>query len=176
MRLALDGEGQVWPDVLQKAPGRGTYLCMQERCIRGLNEKHMKAAWRKQSIAPGQVALQSERMAVALSTVCRQYLSQQRTSTEFGRDAVLRRMWREPSVLILLAVDAGNALVRQIGEAVEKRRAAGSEVMVAPFPSAVMLGGVFGREDVSVAAVDISPMAYKLLQFCTWYGRLKGLR
>lgn len=174
MRLAVDDDGQVWPDVLQKAPGRGAYLCMRERCLSTLHEKQMKAAWRKRNIAPGQVAMLTERMTVALCAVCRQYLSQQRTSTEFGRDAVLRRMWREAPVLILLATDAGNALVRQIGEAVEKRRAAGSDAAMAPFPSSSLLGGVFGREDVSVAAVDRSPMAYKLLQFCTWYGRLKG--
>jgi len=176
MRLALDDEGEVWPDVLQKAQGRGTYLCMQQRCLQGLGDKQMKAAWRRQRIASGQGVLLQERMAVALSAVCRQYLSQQRATTTYGRDAVLRRLWHEPAVLVLLATDAGAALVRQIDAAVEKRHTAGTKVMTAPFPSSALMGGVFDREDVSVAAVDMSPMARKLLKFCTWYGRLKGLR
>ncbi|MES0372145.1 MAG: YlxR family protein, partial [Mariprofundaceae bacterium] len=62
LRLVVDDEGQVWPDLQQKAPGRGTYLCMQKACLENLSDKRLGALRRDFNVQLPQSSKLIERM------------------------------------------------------------------------------------------------------------------
>jgi len=100
-----------------------------------------------------------------------------RVKTEIGRDAVMHRLWNNAPVLLLVATDAGDAVVRQIEDAVEKREQAGHKSRILSVESKQWLGEMLGRDSVAVAALGTSGMmatnARKLNLYCGWYGQLK---
>ncbi|MDQ6963584.1 MAG: YlxR family protein, partial [Mariprofundales bacterium] len=42
LRLVCDDEGRWWPDLRQKAPGRGRYLCLQPACLQRLSDRQVQ--------------------------------------------------------------------------------------------------------------------------------------
>lgn len=168
LRLVVDGEGQVWPDLLQQAPGRGAYLCMQQACWQRLNDKRFGALRAKFEVAAGQWAPFRERLVHALGERVGQLLSRLKGGAAVGRDAAMQHLWKNASMILLVADDAGDALVRQLRDAVAKRRQAGAETSWCPVPEAEGLGAWLGRGKVSVLAIEASPQAEKLEQACTW--------
>jgi len=173
LRLVCGEAGQVWPDVLQKAPGRGAYLCWNVDCLGRLRDGNLHAAWKNRDIAPGQTAELSRRSAVALLRLCRQYVHRQRPGLKVGRDAVMHRMWNQMPVFILLAGDAGDALKRQVREACVRRIDNGLKTVLIFFAGSAVLGGILKRGKVSVLAVDDTPANEKLRQCCARYERLQ---
>jgi len=173
LRLVCDESGRVWPDVLQKAPGRGAYVCWDNTCLSRLRDRHLHAAWKDRDIMSGQTAKLPERSAVALSGLCRQYVQRQRHGLRIGRNAVMHRMWDRTPVLIVLAEDAGIALRRQLLEAGARRSEAGLATDFLAFGDSALLGELVEREKVSVLAVDDTPLNKKLRQYCMWYRQLK---
>ncbi len=172
MRLVLDPAGHVWPDVLQKAPGRGAYLCMQPKCVQHLNDRILQQAWRTSSVAPKQAGTLFERMQKELTLLGQKFLGLQKSQTAMGRDAVLHRLQNSRPVLVMLAMDAGKALTRQITAALHKREKA----RLIRFPASGLLGAALGRGPVSVAAIETTPIATKLQRFCDWYVQLMESR
>ena len=67
-----------------------------------------------------------------------------------------------------LADDAGDALIRQLQDAVAKRRQAGVETRWCAMPEAERLGAWLGRGRVSVLVIGAAPQAEKLEQACAW--------
>ena len=47
LRLALDGEGRVCLDHLQRYPGRGGYVCPRPDCLARLKLSHLQKAFRR---------------------------------------------------------------------------------------------------------------------------------
>jgi len=171
MRLVCDEDGSVWPDVLQKAHGRGAYVCWGE-CLNYLQDRHLHAAWKGRKSGMDQADELRRRSAVALLRLCRQYVRRVRHSVNIGRDAVMHRMWVHTPMLIVLAMDAGEALKRQIRQACAKREGVGLKTVCSSFGNSALLGGFLEREKVSVLAMDDTPVSEKWLQYCIWYEQL----
>jgi len=165
MRLVLDANGQAWPDLLQKAPGRGAYLCMQPACLRRLNDKGLQRAWRSSRVSPGTARALRERIRTQLSGAAQKLLGLQKARVAIGREAVLQRLHKGTCVHVMLAADAGNALVRQVRELV---RAHGHAELIT-FPSSGALGAALGRGPVAVVAMEATAMAEKVRKYCNWY-------
>ncbi len=171
MRLVCDDEGSVWPDVRQKAPGRGAYVCWGE-CLERLRDKHLRAAWKGRARALEPARALRQRLAVALWEMCRQYVRRRRGALDVGRDAVMRRLWEDAPVLVLLAENAGQALRRQIEDACARRAQAGREVALHRAGPAELLARLLEREKVSVLAMDAGPASKKWLRDWMWCARL----
>ena len=179
LRLIVDDEGQLWPDLLHKLPGRGFYLCMGDECLAGLSDRRLQPLRAKFKVDFPQWLLLKERLELILHKQLLQMFTRLRVKIEIGRDAVMHRLWNNAPLLLLIAEDAGDAVVRQIESAVEKREQAGQQSRLLRVQSKQWLGEMMGREGVAVAALDASGMmatnARKLNQFCVWYGQLKAI-
>lgn len=177
LRIIVDDQGQIWPDLMQKLPGRGAYLCMDSPCFDSLSDRRLQPLRAKFEVDFPQWQQLKERLALILDKQLRQMFSRLRVKTEIGRDAVMHRLWNNAPLLLLIATDAGDAVVRQIDDAVEKREQAGHRSQLLSVASKQWLGEMLGREDVAVAALDASGVmassAGKLNQYCVWYGQLK---
>ena len=103
-----------------------------------------------------------------------QLLSGMKRQAVIGRDAVMHQMWDRKPLLILFANDAGNALLRQVKDAVKKREDGKSSrtkvVMLAL--DVKSLGLALGREKVSVVAFLQGSPQEKLWQLCVWQQEL----
>jgi len=163
LRLVCDDEGSVWPDVLQKAPGRGAYVCWSP-CLEQLRDKQLRAAWKGRARGPNLTDELRRRLAVALWERCRQYVRPRGRILHVGRDAVMRRLWEDAPALVLLADDAGEALKRQIEDACTRRGQAGQEVELHSAGPAAALARLLEREKVSVLATDATPASKKWLR------------
>jgi hypothetical protein len=84
-------------------------------------------------------------------------------------------MWKSGPLLVLLAADSGEALSRQVTDAIAKRAESGeSTALLQTFPAS-FLTDVAGRDKISVVAVDRTAVSVKLYPFCLWYERMAGL-
>ncbi len=171
LRLVCDNQGSVWPDLPQKAPGRGAYVCWGT-CLERLRDKALRAAWKGRAKGANLADELRQRLAVALWERCRQYVRPRKRSLCIGRDAVMRRLWQDAPVLVLLADDAGEALKRQIGDACARRSRAGRDVELHDAGPAAALARLLDREKVSVLAMDAVPASKKWLRDWKQYARL----
>jgi len=173
LRIVVDEDGQVWPDVMQKAPGRGAYVCSQGPCLSRIHERQFARAWKGRLIAQGQADLLQERTALAVLQLCRQGLQRLRSALSIGRDAVMHRMWGKAPMLVLLASNAGAALRRQIEDACGKRQATGLKTTLVIFGDSATLSDIVERDVVSVLALNDSPACASLREYCLYYGQLR---
>ena len=177
LRLVLDDEGRFWPDILQKAPGRGVYHCLSEACIGNTNDRRLQSLKAKFPLSFPQWDGLQQRLKAGLEQQLQQMFTRMRVKAVIGRDAVMHRLWNNTPLLLLLAEDAGEAVARQVGDAVEKRQQAGHVSTCVNVSSRSWLGAMLGRECVAVAGFDAdgrnAAMAKKLKQYCVWYGRIK---
>lgn len=174
LRLASDA-GQLWPDLLQQAPGRGVYHCMRESCLTGMNDRRLRSLKPRLEDACLHWSELRQRMEAGLERQLQLMFSRLRIKAAIGRDAVMHRLWSNAPLFLLLAEDAGSAIARQVEDAVEKRRQAGQATLLARVPAAGWLGGMLGRERVAIAGFDATAMTEKMNQYCVWYGRIKVL-
>ena len=175
MRLVVDQDGLVWPDLLQQAPGRGSYLCMREDCLRRMHERTFRGLKAKfPGLKDDWKGLRS-RMLKALCARMVMLLRSMRRDASLGRDAVMQRMWNNAPLVVLLARDAGEALQRQISMAVEKRRAAGARTILVCALDAGLLGESFARERLAVVGFDEGRQTAELVKNCAWLERLEGI-
>jgi len=169
LRLAIDGDGGLWPDVLQKTPGRGVYMCMQALCLSHLTDRHLQKALQKYRITKPLVSVMLDSVRQSLIVLCRNELARLRSQLEVGRDAVLRQMKAPGSVAVFMDADAGGALRRSIAHAVEMRC---DQTDVWDFPSESGMATALGRGTAAVVAARSCPQAERLGQHCDWYSRL----
>jgi len=179
LRFVVDDEGVIWPDLQQKAPGRGVYHCMDEHCLGCMNDKRLQVMKAHFSIVLPQWNDVLQRIASGLHQQLKQMLTRQRSSAAIGRDAVMHRLWNNAPLMVLRAADAGDALVRQSDDGLEKRAQSGNKSLFVPVSSRHWLGEMFGRDDVAIVALDAAGPAAatvkKLEIYCVWYGRIKVL-
>ncbi len=179
LRLVVDDEGQIWPDLLQKLPGRGVYLCMGQRCLGRLGDRQLQPLLAKFKVELPQWEQFKKRVEHALEKWLLQTFARLAAKVDVGRDAVMHRLWNNSPLLLFLAADAGDAVVRQVEAAVEKRAQAGYSSLTVQAYSRQWLGSMFGRDSVAVAAIDSSGTmavsAEKLERFCGWYANLKEI-
>ena len=177
--MVVDDDGALWPDLMQKAPGRGVYHCMDETCLSRMNDKRLQALKAKFVIVLPQWDDVLQRMTMALQRQLKQMLSRQRTSAAIGRDAVMHRLWNNAPLMLLRAEDAGDALLRQSDDGLAKRTQAGANSELVCVISRHWLGEMFGRNDVAIVALNAAGSAAatvkKLRVYCAWFGRIKVL-
>ncbi|MFQ5344681.1 MAG: YlxR family protein [Mariprofundus sp.] len=178
LRLVVDGDGEIWPDVLQKAPGRGVYHCMREACLTDMNDKRLQSLKVKFRVNLPQQERVRERIVNMLEQQLKRMFTRQCASAAIGRDAVMHRLWNNMPLLLLRASDAGSALVRQLDDGLEKRAGAGMTSVLTTVPSRQWLGGMCGRDDVAVVAMDAAGMAAAMVNrlnvYCVWLARITG--
>jgi len=178
LRLAVDEDGQIWPDLLQKAPGRGVYHCMSAACLAVSNDKRLQSLKAQFSVALPQWEKLRQRMASILEQQLTRIFTRQRASAAIGRDAVMHRLWNNAPLLLIRASDAGDALVRQLDEGLAKRAQAGCRSVLINAPSRQWLGEMCGRDDVAVMAMDAAGAAAatmnRLHVYCIWLARITG--
>jgi len=179
LRFVVDDEGVIWPDLLQKAPGRGVYLCMSELCLGRINDKRLQALKAKFTIVLPQWDELQQRITSSLQQQLKRMFTRQRSSAAIGRDAVMHRLWNNTPIMLIRAMDAGDALVRQIDGGIEKRAQAGNQSLLVNVPTRQWLGEMFDRDDVAIVALNATgpakATAKKLNVYCVWYGRIKVL-
>ncbi|MDX8384147.1 MAG: DUF448 domain-containing protein [Ghiorsea sp.] len=172
LRLVVDDEGQIWPDLTAKLPGRGAYLCMLEPCLAKVSDKRLNVLKRDFSPQLPQWQTFQQRLSGMLGVRLQQLMSGMKKRSAIGRDAVMHRMWNKSPMLLLLAADAGDALVRQVQDAVEKRDGRGhgssSTDILISLLGANDLGLALGREKISVVAFSWDNPVEKFQQFCVW--------
>jgi len=178
LRLVVDDDGQIWPDVLQKAPGRGVYHCMSQPCLMSMNDKRLQPLKAKFRVSLPQWNMLQQRMALMLEQQLKRMFTRQRASAAIGRDAVMHRLWNNTPLLLLRAADAGDSLVRQSDDGLEKRAQAGLKSVLANVSSRQWLGEMCGREDVAIVAMDAAGAAAattnRLQVYCIWLARITG--
>ena len=178
LRLVVDDDGEIWPDVLQKAPGRGVYHCMREACLTDMNDRRLQPLKAKFRVNLPQQERLRQRMVSMLEQQLKRMFTRQRTSAAIGRDAVMHRLWNNMPLLLLRASDAGDALVRQIDDGLEKRARAGATSVLTNVPSRQWLGEMCGRDDVAVVAIDAAGVAAatanRLNVYCIWLASITG--
>ncbi len=176
LRLVVDDEGQIWPDFSAKLPGRGVYLCMSPTCLQGLSDKRLGVLNRDFSPQLPQWLVLQQRLSDMLGLRINQLMTGMRRRAAIGRDAVMHRMWKKEKLLVLFAADAGDALVRQVQDAVEKRDESmqRSPVLVSTL-DADQLGLAMAREKVSVVAFSWANPVAKFQQLCVWQQVLENL-
>lgn len=174
LRLVVDDEGQIWPDFSAKLPGRGVYLCLEEVCLSKMSDKRLQVLRRDFSPQLPQWQVLQQRLSDMLGLRFNQLLSGMKRQAVIGRDAVMHQMWDRKPLLILFANDAGDALLRQVKDAVGKREDGKSSrtkvVMLAL--DVKSLGLALGREKVSVVAFLQGSPQEKLWQLCVWQQEL----
>jgi predicted RNA-binding protein YlxR (DUF448 family) len=173
LRLVVDDEGQIWPDLLQKAPGRGTYLCMKQACLEGLTDKRLGVLRNKFNVQLPQSLSLMQRVREGLRRQLMRLFSQFGAVAVLGRDAVMHQMWKNGPLLVMLASDAGDALVQQVEDGVGKRQEAGEKTTLLHGFSTSFLAEAFARDKISVVALDTANVSTKLQMFCDWYVRVK---
>lgn len=173
LRLAVDDEGGLWPDLLHKAPGRGAYLCMQKACFKNLNDRSLGKLKRSFSPLNVQYKLFVERLIKALLVQSGRHLSRLLPRAALGRDAVMHRMWQHAPLMLILSDMSGESVQRQVYDAVDKRRADGSSVELLADFSADLLAKASKREKISVVAVDHCNDARRLQQCSIWLNQVK---
>jgi len=178
LRLVVDDDGQIWPDVLQKAPGRGVYHCMSEPCLMRMNDNRLQPLKAKFRVSLPQWDALRQRMALMLEQQVKRMFTRQRASAAIGRDAVMHRLWNNTPLLLLRAADAGDSLVRQIDDGLEKRAQAGLKSVLVNVSSRQWLGEMCGRDDVAIVAMDVAgaaaAMTNRLHVYCIWLARIAG--
>jgi len=174
LRLVVDESGSLWPDVFQKAPGRGAYLCMQDACISSMNDKRLGVLYRKYHISLPQWLGLKERLDAAVEQAVLGQMMRLKSLASVGRDAVMHQMWKNAPLLLMMVNGSGQALQRQVMNAVEKRKELGLKTIPLNVVSEAWLIHVFQREKMSVVTLPVSRQTEKLQQWCIWHGHLKG--
>ncbi|MDX8381379.1 MAG: DUF448 domain-containing protein [Ghiorsea sp.] len=177
LRLVVDAEGIIWPDFSAKLPGRGVYLCLEEDCLKRMSDKRMGVLQRDFSPQSPQWEVLLERMFDMLAQRLNQLISGMKRGSTIGRDAVMHEMWNKKPLLVVFAADAGESVLRQVKDAVEKRVAGESKSaarveVVVSLLDANGLGQALGREKVSVVAFSSKTSLEKLQQICVWQRRI----
>ncbi|MDQ6990067.1 MAG: DUF448 domain-containing protein [Mariprofundaceae bacterium] len=178
LRLVVDEQGLIWPDLLAKLPGRGVYLCMQNACLTKLSDKRLQVLKRDFSPQLPQLEALMYRLSDMLALRVTQLMKGMKKRSAVGRDAVMHQLWGKSPVLLMFAADAGAALLRQVKDAVAKRdvtckkEAARTKVLVSTL-DAQALGLILGRDKVSVVAFTKENPLAKLQQFCVWQEQLE---
>jgi len=176
--MVVDNGGQIWPDVLQKAPGRGVYYCMSEPCLTGMNDKRLQVLKASFNVSLPQWDGLQRRIASMLEQQLRRMFARQRASAAIGRDAVMHRLWNNAPLQLFRASDAGDALVRQVDGGLEKRAQAGLKSVLSNVSTRAWLGEMFGRDDVAIVAMDAAGSAAatmnRLNVYCIWLARITG--
>ncbi len=176
LRLVVDDDGEIWPDLLQQAPGRGIYHCLDEHCLQRTNDKRLQSLKAKFRVALPQWARLRERIAGALQQQLTRMFARHCATAAIGRDAVMHRLWNNAPLLLLRAQDAGDALVRQTDDGVKRRMQAGLEARLCIVPSRQWLGEMCGRNDVAIVAVEatgaVAAQVSRLERYCVWVDRI----
>jgi len=166
LRLVMDDEGEIWPDVLHRAPGRGVYLCMRADCLKALSDRHLQKARWKYRVATPRASVLLARLRQALAVLCGRELARLRSRLEVGRDAVLRQLSQPGAVTVFLAAQCGAALRRSVEHAVQARK---GETSLLVFPAEGGMSEAVGRGTVAVVSVKACEQVGRLQRYCDWY-------
>ncbi|MDQ6950204.1 MAG: DUF448 domain-containing protein [Mariprofundales bacterium] len=165
LRLVVDDQGSWWPDLQQKAQGRGCYLCLQPECLARLKGKGFARVFGEKTDRE----LLRKRVSQSLEQRMYSLLHRLRPRAQIGRDAVMQGLWQRESMLLLVAADASAGLLDRITQAATKRRDDGAATTMLPLPlSSEAFGAVFDRDQVAVVGWSQEGLGRILAQSVIW--------
>ncbi|MDQ6973791.1 MAG: YlxR family protein, partial [Mariprofundaceae bacterium] len=174
LRLVADEGGLLWPDMLQKYPGRGSYLCMQANCLARMNDRRLGVLYHPCHISLPQWLGLEKRLNSVLEKAIIEQLIRLKPMACVGRDAVMHQMWKSTPLLLMMVNESGQALQRQVMNAVAKRNEMRLKTIPLDHVSEDWLIQVFQRDKVSVVTLPVSRQTEKLQQWSIWHRHLKG--
>lgn len=166
VRFVVGPDGMVHPDVAQKAPGRGMWVCADRAAIDlAVKKKAFSRAAKMQVSAPPDLA---DRVEVLLARRLQDVLALARKAglAHMGFDTVHRRLKSGPVAALIEAADGSEAQRAKL-------RPMAAEAPVISCLSGHELGLAFRRDNVIHAALDAGGVTETVLREAS---RLAGLR
>ncbi len=147
---------------------------MQYDCLEGMSDKRLGVLYRKYHIVLPQWAGLKERLDTVLQKLVTGQLIRLKSMANVGRDAVMHQMWKSTPLLLMIVNESGQALQRQVMNAVAKRDEMGLKTIPLDDVSEAWLMDIFQRDKVSVVTLPVSRQTEKLQCWCIWHRHLKG--
>ncbi|RME80941.1 MAG: YlxR family protein [Zetaproteobacteria bacterium] len=169
LRLVVDAEGEIWPDVWAKAPGRGAYHCLRPECLRRSAKRLAAMRAKFPSVRADWPRLRA-RILASLDQAIALRMRQARPKAAIGKDAASRRLGYNQNLVVVVAKDAGEALQRWLDAALAWRKAEGYRTELVSGCTKRELGAWLGREAVAVVAfpAQIAAPLARWLQWRAW--------
>jgi len=170
LRLVCDDEGKWWPDLRQKAPGRGKYLCLEQECLHRLNDRYT------QRLFPG-----CDRQALlhcaldAITHRVMELMHRLRGRSFLGKDAVMQALWQKSPLMVVLAEDASDGLIDRIEQAVKKHCMQQSTTQLVRAGAMAEFGAMYDRDRIAVIAWNRDPLTERLIGLMRWKQQLVGV-
>lgn len=116
LRLTLDAQGTVWPDLYQRMPGRGAHLCPNLECISQAAERNaFSRAFRARVESVDPLGLAGSFIEGGRGQVASMLATALRSGwLQAGRSVVGEHLQAGRTALVLLAEDASAALTRDM--------------------------------------------------------------
>ncbi len=169
LRLVGDDDGVWWPDLRQKAPGRGRYLCLRSECLRRLNDRRVQRLFGTQRDAL------LARIADAVGRRIVELMHRLKGRSLPGREAVTQALWNRDPLLVVVAEDASTGLVDRIAQAVQKHRADQEATLLVRAGRMAEYGAIYDRAQLAVVAWGRDGLTDRLMQLIGWQQQL-GVR
>jgi len=175
LRLVCDDVGQWWPDLRQKASGRGKYLCMEVACLRRLNDRQVLR------IFVGGVEKKVARSALllairdAIEQRSQALMHRMRGRAILGKDAVLQALWNAVPLVVVVAEDASAGLWERVVQAVDKHSVKQSKTRLLQMGMMTEFGAIYDRDRIAVIAWNRDVLTDKLTLLMGWKQHLIGV-
>jgi len=163
LRLVCDDEGQWWPDLRQKAAGRGKYLCLETKCLHRLNDRQVQRIF-----AGGSRRLLFVRIHDAIAQRLRELMHRMRGRSMLGKDAVLQVLWQTTPLVVVVAEDASTGLCDRIVQAVDKHCGQQTATRLLRAGTMADFGAIYDRDRVAVMAWNRDALTDRLTTLMGW--------
>ncbi|MDX8413680.1 MAG: YlxR family protein [Mariprofundales bacterium] len=170
LRLVCDDVGQWWPDLRQKASGRGKYLCMEVECLHRLNDRQVARVF-----GTGTSHALLLRIQEAIAQRLQALMHRMRGRAVLGKDAVLQALWQSAPLTIVVADDASAGLWDRVVQAVEKHCVKQSATQLLQMGTMAEFGAIYDRDRIAVMAWNRDVLTDKLTIMMGWRAHLIGV-
>jgi len=175
LRLVCDDTGQWWPDLRQKASGRGKYLCMEVACLRRLNDRQVARIFVGSAVKQGASHALLRCIQEAIAQRLQALMHRMRGRAILGKDAVLQALWQSVPLTIVVADDASAGLWDRVVQAVEKHSVKQSTTQLLQMGTMAEFGAIYDRDRIAVMAWNRDVLTDKLIIMMGWRAHLIGV-
>jgi len=175
LRLVCDDAGEWWPDLRQKASGRGRYLCMEEACLCRLNDRQVVRIFAGSATKQGVSHALMLRIQAAIAQRLQALMQRMRGRAILGKDAVLQALWDAVPLVVVVAEDASAGLWNRVVQAVDKHSVKQSTTQLLQMGTMAEFGAIYDRDRIAVQAWNRDVLTDKLTLLMCWRQRLIGV-
>lgn len=151
IRLAYTGNGRIVVDVGQRLPGRGAYICPEQKCVQNLGKRReLDRAFRRKIEASLYETLRNELETVVHSSKVESLvgLAFRAGKVALGTAAVEEMLHKKKAKLLILAKDISTSTERHFGNLAEN-----SGIPILKIGTKAAWGASFKRKELGVLAV-----------------------